>query len=661
MFKQKMMMAFAVIGIAAGMVMAQDKQGGFDKVLLHGGGSDEGKIVIHIAGDGYSAGEQGSINDAPQDKSQTSFIAYAKAIKDIVLGYYPYNQFADKINMYAIKVVSTTPGGFFNTVGSSSNTIKWTGGVYALYDGGYPTVDAVIVISKNTQMNYAWPSTRTMVVQSTAIAPHELGHVMGYLRDSGGERAATVEGPNMSYNSDRNTIRWKSLIGVEGIDLEECRYQPQYAAPSPGWYRPTPRSGCTMAGGGREYCAVCAAALTERMAKIAGIPFYGTLFNGVADAGPFKDTPLNTDEEIEHEGQIVEYAFHGLDKLRDLTLTNVNSIGKYAFIKCESLETITVDMATPPTIDADREFYGVDRSLIRLIVPTGKEQAYMDAGWEGFDMDGSGTPATYFDVLFDSDGGSDVAKKSVREGRTVVKPTDPTKAGFTFAGWYKDEACTEEWDFANDKVTGDITIFAKWEEKAKIDITGYSAMLMPSSVWDYSKSSKPNFTIMGFLGATPSSPTIVMTMNDYTIEYEYDFSVDNTKATIIITPKSETNYIGQIRQEFSVLNAPNEGSSIPQDPEDTPIFGVNKPAKKMLFKSTIVSDKMEIALDNFRDVRFVVYDMTGNVVSDGKGKIWNLRNKAGRFVANGSYLVVVEAKDNNGMKYRWSDKIGVKR
>ncbi len=70
---------------------------------------------------------------------------------------------------------------------------------------------------------------------------------------------------------------------------------------------------------------------------------------------------------------------------------------------------------------------------------------------------------------------------------------------------------------------------------------------------------------------------------------------------------------------------------------------------------------MKIMLDNFRDIRFVVYDMTGNVVAEGSGRTWDLRNSAGRFVANGSYLVVVEATDRNGVKFRWSDKLGVKR
>ena len=33
----------------------------------------------------------------------------------------------------------------------------------------------------------------------------------------------------------------------------------------------------------------------------------------------------------------------------------------------------------------------------------------------------------------------------------IEKPQEPTKAGYTFAGWYKEEQCENPWDFATDK------------------------------------------------------------------------------------------------------------------------------------------------------------------------------------------------------------------
>ena len=70
--------------------------------------------------------------------------------------------------------------------------------------------------------------------------------------------------------------------------------------------------------------------------------------------------------------------------------------------------------------------------------------------------------AAVYTVNFDSKGGSDVASQAIVDGQTVVKPADPTRGGYTFAGWYSDESCTTSYDFAN-AVTADITLYAKWD------------------------------------------------------------------------------------------------------------------------------------------------------------------------------------------------------
>jgi len=61
-----------------------------------------------------------------------------------------------------------------------------------------------------------------------------------------------------------------------------------------------------------------------------------------------------------------------------------------------------------------------------------------------------------------------------------------------------------------------------------------------------------------------------------------------------------------------------------------------------------------------------IYDNLGNVVFVGaiapdRPLIWDLKNQNGRIVANGTYLVVVEAVSQNGTRYRYSAKLGVKK
>lgn len=69
-------------------------------------------------------------------------------------------------------------------------------------------------------------------------------------------------------------------------------------------------------------------------------------------------------------------------------------------------------------------------------------------------------------VAFNSNGGSACDTKFVAtaDGK-LVKPTDPTRDGYTFGGWYTDEACTQAYDFST-PVTADLTLYAKWTKNA---------------------------------------------------------------------------------------------------------------------------------------------------------------------------------------------------
>ena len=70
-----------------------------------------------------------------------------------------------------------------------------------------------------------------------------------------------------------------------------------------------------------------------------------------------------------------------------------------------------------------------------------------------------------FTVTFDTKGGSPVAAiTNVADGETITKPTDPTKEGCDFMGWYKETACINAWNFASDVVTKNITLYAKWDK-----------------------------------------------------------------------------------------------------------------------------------------------------------------------------------------------------
>lgn len=69
-------------------------------------------------------------------------------------------------------------------------------------------------------------------------------------------------------------------------------------------------------------------------------------------------------------------------------------------------------------------------------------------------------------VAFNSNGGSACDTKFVAtaDGK-LVKPADPMRDGYTFGGWFTDEACTQAYDFST-PVTADLTLHAKWTKNA---------------------------------------------------------------------------------------------------------------------------------------------------------------------------------------------------
>ncbi|WP_035358059.1 InlB B-repeat-containing protein, partial [Acholeplasma equifetale] len=70
---------------------------------------------------------------------------------------------------------------------------------------------------------------------------------------------------------------------------------------------------------------------------------------------------------------------------------------------------------------------------------------------------------TEYKVTFNSNGGSEVSSQTVIVGNKVTKPADPTKEGFIFAGWFIDDNTFEnEWDFEENIVIADITLYSKW-------------------------------------------------------------------------------------------------------------------------------------------------------------------------------------------------------
>lgn len=67
-----------------------------------------------------------------------------------------------------------------------------------------------------------------------------------------------------------------------------------------------------------------------------------------------------------------------------------------------------------------------------------------------------------YTVAFDSMGGTAVEDGTAIANGAVAAPASPTKESYAFDGWFKEKAYTNQWNFNTDRVTSDMTLYAKW-------------------------------------------------------------------------------------------------------------------------------------------------------------------------------------------------------
>ena len=72
-----------------------------------------------------------------------------------------------------------------------------------------------------------------------------------------------------------------------------------------------------------------------------------------------------------------------------------------------------------------------------------------------------------YTVTFNSNGGTAVSSQTITEGSKVSQPSNPSRSGYTFAGWTLNG---NNYDF-NSAVNGNLTLVAKWNENSKAQYT----------------------------------------------------------------------------------------------------------------------------------------------------------------------------------------------
>ncbi len=109
--------------------------------------------------------------------------------------------------------------------------------------------------------------------------------------------------------------------------------------------------------------------------------------------------------------------------------------------------------ATPPATDPIRdshEFTGWDKEFTNVT-----EHLEVTAQYN----------VNQYTINFNSNEGSAVDSITADYGTIVTAPVEPTREGYDFAGWYKEDTFINAWNFETDVVPAeDITLYAKWTE-----------------------------------------------------------------------------------------------------------------------------------------------------------------------------------------------------
>jgi M6 family metalloprotease-like protein/uncharacterized repeat protein (TIGR02543 family) len=121
--------------------------------------------------------------------------------------------------------------------------------------------------------------------------------------------------------------------------------------------------------------------------------------------------------------------------------------------------------------DATDAFYSTNRTAFGSeTLPSSKWWNGTSSGLEITNISAPGSVMTYnlsfganltYNVTFNSNGGTAVPSQTVKNNEMATLPTQPSKAGSVFAGWYTDANLTNAYNFAT-PVTSNLTLYAKW-------------------------------------------------------------------------------------------------------------------------------------------------------------------------------------------------------
>ncbi len=139
-----------------------------------------------------------------------------------------------------------------------------------------------------------------------------------------------------------------------------------------------------------------------------------------------------------------------------------------------------------------------------------EESTYVRLGVPDMTLVAKALPS--YTVAFDSGGGNSVPPlENAMHGMPVKSPSEPTRSGYVFGGWYKDKSFEDKWNFGTDVVVADMTLYAKWRDyynKGDIGPAGGYIFYDKGSYsdgWRYLESAPEDYDFSGVWGGYKTS------------------------------------------------------------------------------------------------------------------------------------------------------------
>ena len=242
------------------------------------------------------------------------------------------------------------------------------------------------------------------------------------------------------------------------------------------------------------------------------------------------------------------------------------------------------------------------------------------------------------EVTFDTNGGTPIDNVVIRKGTKVGLPTQPTKEGYRFGGWYLSNTYYTEFDF-DTELDEDITLYVRWIKTIDTINISYNVDAMPFVQY------KDNLELIDWLRHNTTSNT------------EGTFVYENANTELYRLEGSSWTYINENSENPVTLGLEDEYAvmySLGLDNKKTYEFPID-------IRNLNFSDQVDIT--TFTGFTFIVNGEERNDIKIGYSESWNCIMV---YVPLGHALEKVElvkptikvSNNNNKATVTWNEQLG---